>query len=159
MKLYYSPGACSLAVHIALRKPACRFELVAAPTRTHQLADGTDYHTINPLGLRALLELADGTRLTEVPAPLQYVADQARRAPRRRPTARWRATSCNRAWHRLDRAARPLGPPVQPDHARRGQGRRGPASPNGSPGSTPNWPTAPALAAATTAWPTSTRSW
>ena len=77
MKLYYSPGACSLAVHIALRETGLPFELVAAPTRTHQLADGTDYHTINPLGYVPLLELADGTRLTEVPALLQYVADQA----------------------------------------------------------------------------------
>ena len=44
MKLYYSPGACSLAVHITLREADLPFELVAAPTKTHQLADGTDYH-------------------------------------------------------------------------------------------------------------------
>ena len=50
MKLYYSPGACSLSVHIALKESGLAFEAVAAPTKTHQLADGTDYYTINPLG-------------------------------------------------------------------------------------------------------------
>lgn len=77
MKLYYSPGACSLATHIALREADLTFKLVAAPTKTHRLADGTDFHTINPLGYVPVLELDDGTRLTEVAAILQYIADQA----------------------------------------------------------------------------------
>ena len=47
-----------------------------APTKTHQLEDGTDYYTINPLGYVPLLELDDGTRLREVPAIVQYIADQ-----------------------------------------------------------------------------------
>jgi glutathione S-transferase len=76
MKLYHSPGACSLSAHIVLREAGLAFEPVLAPTRTHQLADGTDYYTINPLGYVPLLELDDGTRLREVPAILQYVADQ-----------------------------------------------------------------------------------
>jgi len=76
MKLYHSPGACSLSAHIALREAGLAFEPVLAPTKTHQLADGTDYYTINPLGYVPLLELDDGTRLREVPAILQYVADQ-----------------------------------------------------------------------------------
>jgi len=50
MKLYYSPAACSLSAHIALREAGLAFEPVLAPTKTHQLADGTDYYTINPLG-------------------------------------------------------------------------------------------------------------
>ena len=77
MKLYYSPGACSLSPHIVLREAGLAFEAVAAPTKTHQLADGTDYYTINPLGYVPLLELDDGTRLREGPAIVQYIADQA----------------------------------------------------------------------------------
>ena len=76
MKLYYSPGACSLSAHITLHESGLKFEHVLAPTKTHQLTDGTDYYTINPLGYVPLLELDDGTRLTEGPAIVQYVADQ-----------------------------------------------------------------------------------
>jgi glutathione S-transferase len=76
MKLYFSPGACSLCTHIALHESGLDFEPVLASTKTHRLADGTDYHSINPLGYVPLLELADGTRLTEVAAILQYIADQ-----------------------------------------------------------------------------------
>ena len=76
MKLYYSPGACSLSPHIALHEAGLAFEAVKAPTKTHQLDDGTDYYTINPLGYVPLLELDDGTRLREGPAIVQYIADQ-----------------------------------------------------------------------------------
>jgi glutathione S-transferase len=76
MKLYFSPGACSLSAHIALHETGLAFELVLASTKTHLLADGTDYHRINPLGYVPLLELHDGTRLTEGAAILQYIADQ-----------------------------------------------------------------------------------
>jgi glutathione S-transferase len=76
MKLYYSPGACSLSPHITLHETGLKFEHVAAPTKTHQLDDGTDYYTINPLGYVPLLELDDGTRIAEGPAIVQYIADQ-----------------------------------------------------------------------------------
>lgn len=76
MKLYYSPGACSLSPHIALHESGLPFEAVKAPTKTHKLDDGTDYYTINPLGYVPLLELDDGTRLAEGPAIVQYIADQ-----------------------------------------------------------------------------------
>ena len=76
MKLYYSPGACSLSPHIALKEAGLAFEAVAAPTKTHKLTDGTDYYSINPLGYVPLLELDDGTRLREGPAIVQYIADQ-----------------------------------------------------------------------------------
>jgi hypothetical protein len=95
MKLYYSPGACSLSPHIALDEAGLAYEAIAAPTKTHQLPDGTDYYTINPLGYVPLLELDDGTRLREGPAIVQYIADQAPPRTWRRPTARWRATSCS----------------------------------------------------------------
>lgn len=76
MKLYYSPGACSLSPHITLHESGLKFEHVLAPTKTHKLEDGTDYYSINPLGYVPLLELDDGTRLTEGPAIVQYIADQ-----------------------------------------------------------------------------------
>ena len=76
MKLYYSPGACSLSVHITLHEAGMTFTPVKAPTRTHLLEDGTDYYSINPLGYVPLLELNDATRLTEAPALLQFIADQ-----------------------------------------------------------------------------------
>ena len=46
MKLYYSPGACSLSPHIVLKESGLAFEAIAAPTKTHKLADGTDDDTI-----------------------------------------------------------------------------------------------------------------
>ena len=76
MKLYYSPGACSLSPHIVLREAGLPFTPVLASTKTHQLADGTDYYTINPKGYVPLLELNDGQRLSEGPAIVQYIADQ-----------------------------------------------------------------------------------
>ncbi len=77
MKLYYSPGACSLSPHIVLRETATPFDLVMASTKTHKLADGTDYYTINPKGYVPLLELDDGQRLSEGPAIVQYIGDKA----------------------------------------------------------------------------------
>ena len=77
MKLYYSPGACSLASHIAIEEAGLPYEGIPAPTKTHQLPDGTDYYTINPLGYVPLLQLDDGTKLTEGPAIMQFIADQA----------------------------------------------------------------------------------
>jgi glutathione S-transferase len=76
MKLYYSPGACSLSPHIVLIESGLAFETVLASTKSHKLADGTDYYTINPKGYVPLLELDNGERLTEGPAILQYIADQ-----------------------------------------------------------------------------------
>ncbi len=75
MKLYFSPGACSLSPHIALHESGLPFTTVLANTRTHQLADGTDYYTINPKGYVPLLELDNGERLAEGPAIVQYIAD------------------------------------------------------------------------------------
>ncbi|KQT12293.1 glutathione transferase GstA [Ramlibacter sp. Leaf400] len=76
MKLYYSPGACSLSPHIVLREAGLAFEPVLASTKTHKLPDGSDYYAINPLGYVPMLELDDGTRLREGPAIVQYIADQ-----------------------------------------------------------------------------------
>ena len=94
MKLYYSPGACSLSAHIALQESGLPFEAIAAPTKTHQLPDGTDYYTINPLGYVPLLQLDDGAKLREGPAIVQYIADQVPAKNLALPTARWRVTAC-----------------------------------------------------------------
>ena len=77
MKLYYAPGACSLSPHIVLYEAGLAFTAVKVNTKTHTLPDGSSYLPINPLGYVPLLELADGTRLSEGPAIVQYIADQA----------------------------------------------------------------------------------
>jgi glutathione S-transferase len=77
MKLYYSPGACSLSPHIVLHEAGLAYTPVLASTKSHKLQDGTDFYTINPLGYVPVLELDDGTRLREGPAIVQYLADQA----------------------------------------------------------------------------------
>jgi glutathione S-transferase len=76
MKLYFSPGACSMSPHIVLHESGLPFQAVRASTKTHKLDDGTDYYTINPKGYVPLLELDDGQRLSEGPAIVQYVADR-----------------------------------------------------------------------------------
>ena len=76
MKLYYSPGACSLAPHIALSEAGLSYDAVKVDLRKHVLADGTDYTTINPKGYVPLLELDDGQRLSEAAVILQYIADR-----------------------------------------------------------------------------------
>jgi glutathione S-transferase len=76
MKLYYAPGACSLAVHIALRETAAQFEPVAVDLAKHTLTGGANYYDVSPRGYVPLLEMDDGSRHTEVAALLQYVADR-----------------------------------------------------------------------------------
>jgi glutathione S-transferase len=77
MKLYYSPGACSLSPHIALRESGLPFDLVRVDLKTKQTEDGKDYLAINPAGYVPCLQLDDDRTLSEGPAILQYVADQA----------------------------------------------------------------------------------
>ena len=76
MKLYYSPGACSLAPHIALSEAGLTYTTKRVDLKTHTLADGTDYYTINPKGYVPAIELEDGARLTEIAAILQFIADR-----------------------------------------------------------------------------------
>ena len=75
--LYYAPGACSLAPHIALREAGLPFDMKKVSTRTKEMEDGGDYRSVNPLGYVPALTLPDGTLMTEAPVILQYVADQA----------------------------------------------------------------------------------
>lgn len=77
MKLYYSPGACSLAPHIVLRETGTPFTLEKVDLEKHQLGSGADYYAINPKGGVPLLELDNGDRLTEGAVISQYVAEKA----------------------------------------------------------------------------------
>lgn len=77
MKLYYAPASCSLSPHIVLREAGLPFELVKVSTKTHKLADGGDFHAINSKGYVPVLEWDDGERLSEGPAIVQWIADQA----------------------------------------------------------------------------------
>ena len=77
MKLYYSPGACSLSPHIVLEETGLPYEAILASTKSHKLQDGTDFYTINPLGYVPFLVLDNGQTLREGPVIVQYLADQA----------------------------------------------------------------------------------
>lgn len=77
MNLYFSPAACSLAPHIVLREAGTPFTALKVDTAQHLTDDGADYHHINPKGQVPLLELDDGSRLTEGPVIAQYIADKA----------------------------------------------------------------------------------
>lgn len=77
MKLYFSPGACSLSPHIVLRETGLPFTLVKADLKAKLLADGADYRAVNPKGSVPALRLANGEVLTEGPAIVQYLGDLA----------------------------------------------------------------------------------
>jgi glutathione S-transferase len=76
MKLYYSPGACSLAPHIAAKEEGLALVLERVDLATHKTEHGQDYRRLNPKGYVPALELDDGTLLTEIVAILPFIADQ-----------------------------------------------------------------------------------
>lgn len=73
MKLYFMPGACSLAPHIALREAGLPFSLVAVDYRTRKTAGGGDFYNISSKGYVPALVLDSGEVLTEVPVIFQFV--------------------------------------------------------------------------------------
>lgn len=76
MKLYYSPGACSLSPHIVSREAGIELELRKVNTKEKTVEGGGDFWKVNPKGYVPALELDDGTVLTEGPAIVQYLADR-----------------------------------------------------------------------------------
>ena len=93
MKLYYSPGACSLASHIVASEAGIGLELEKVDLRTKLTASGRDFSAINPKGYVPALQLDNGEVLTEGPVIAQYLADQkpqARLAPAAGTLARYR---------------------------------------------------------------------
>jgi glutathione S-transferase len=76
MKLYYSPGACSLSPHIVLLEAGLPFSMVKVDFKTKKTEGGVDYFTVNSKGAVPALQLDDGRVLTEGPAVVQYLADQ-----------------------------------------------------------------------------------
>jgi len=122
MKLYYSPGACSLSPHIVLHESGLPFEAVLASTKTKKLADGTDYLSINPKGQVPMLELDNGERISEGPVIVQWIADQA---PAKKLVPAWGTLERYRAMEwlnfitsELHKGFTPLFTPGMPDEAK-----------------------------------------
>jgi glutathione S-transferase len=76
MKLYFTPGACSLSPHIALIETGLEYELIQVDLRTKQTASGDNYLAICPKGYIPALQLDNGQMLTEGAIVIQYLADQ-----------------------------------------------------------------------------------
>jgi glutathione S-transferase len=77
MKLYYSPGACSLSPHIALLEAGLPYDLVKVDLRAKKLENGDDFLKVNPKGQVPALLLDNGEMLTEGPVIVQAIADKA----------------------------------------------------------------------------------
>lgn len=122
MKLYYSPGACSLAPHIVACEAHIALELEKVDITTKRTERNADFFEINPKGSVPVLELSDGERLTEGPAIAQYLADlkpESELAPPNGTMARYRLQE----WlgfinSDLHKAYSPLLNPATPDLVR-----------------------------------------
>ncbi|HDS1680213.1 TPA: glutathione transferase GstA [Pseudomonas putida] len=76
MKLFYTPGACSLSPHIVLNELDLPYTVEKVDLKTHTTASGADFYTLNAKGYVPALQLDSGEVLTEGPAIIQYLADQ-----------------------------------------------------------------------------------
>lgn len=123
MKLYFSPGACSLSPHIVLHEAGLPFEKVRADTKTKIMDGGGDYKTVNPLGYVPALQLDDGTIITEGPAIVQYIADKVpakKLAPPNGTMERTKLQSwLNFVTSELHKGFSPLFNPSMPDEAKK----------------------------------------
>lgn len=96
MKLFISPGACSLAPHIALHEIGADFDAIKVDLATRKVESGDDFLSVNPSGKVPALTLDSGETLVENPAILLYIADQkpeAALAPRDGTMERYRLLS------------------------------------------------------------------
>lgn len=122
MKLYFSPGACSLSPHIALRETGLHFELEKVDTKARQTKSGADYLSINPKGAVPALQLDDGQVLTEGAAIVQYIADrkpEAQLAPAAGTMERYRLQEAlNYVATEIHKGFSPLWNPKLPDDLR-----------------------------------------
>jgi glutathione S-transferase len=122
MKLYYSPGACSLSPHIVAREADLPLTLVRVDTKSKKTANGDDYWAINGKGYVPTLELDDGSRLTEGPAIVQYLADrvpQKQLAPAQGTMERYRLQEwLNFITSEIHKQFSPLFDPSTPDEVK-----------------------------------------
>jgi len=119
MKLYYTPGACSLSPHIALLEAGLPYDLVKVDLRAKKLENGDDYLTVNPKGQVPALRLDSGELITEGPVIIQMIADKANDknlAPARDSAERYKLLEwLNFITTELHKNFSPLFQPVIPD--------------------------------------------
>jgi glutathione S-transferase len=122
MKLYYSPGACSLSPHIALLEAGLPYDLVKVDVRAKKLENGDDFLKVNPKGQVPALELDSGELVTEGPVIVQMIADQAAAknlAPARDSAERYKLLEwLNFITTELHKNFSPLFQPVIPDEVK-----------------------------------------
>ena len=122
MKLYYSPGACSLSPHIALLEAGLPYELVKVDVRAKKLENGDDFLKVNPKGQVPVLQLDSGEFVTEGPVIVQMIADQASAknlAPARDSAERYKLLEwLNFITTELHKNFSPLFQPVIPDEVK-----------------------------------------
>ena len=121
MKLYYSPGACSLSPHIALLEAGLPFDMVKVDLRAKKLENGDDYLAVNPKGQVPALALDSGELVTEGPIIVQMIADKAGKnlAPARDSAERYKLLEwLNYITTELHKNLGPMFSPVLADEAK-----------------------------------------
>jgi glutathione S-transferase len=123
MKLYYSPGACSLSPHIALLEAGLPYDLVKVDIRAKKLENGDDYLKVNPKGQVPALGLDSGEIVTEGPVIVQIIADKASAknlAPARDSAERYKLLEwLNFITSELHKNFSPLFSPAIPDEVKK----------------------------------------
>jgi glutathione S-transferase len=122
MKLYYTPGACSLSPHIALLEAGLPYDLVKVDLRAKKLENGDDFLKVNPKGQVPVLALDSGELVTEGPVIIQMIADKAAEknlAPARDSTDRYKMLEwLNFITTELHKSFGPMFSPVLADEAK-----------------------------------------
>ena len=122
MKLYYTPGACSLSPHIALLEAGLPYDLVKVDLRAKKLENGDDFLKVNPKGQVPVLALDSGELVTEGPVIIQMIADKAAEknlAPARDSTDRYKLLEwLNFITTELHKSFGPMFSPVLADEAK-----------------------------------------